>query len=680
MKNIYKIHLFNKNVLVNDFCAQPENSFEALFSLANLLGIKIVEGKDLAHVDLVSFASSQLGQYVPSPFYKGFPKSVRKLTKEQLLFDQLLHYYTTYGLGNFDQPDYSVMEEEFERVAFKEKVVPKQFIIVDEARANIEIVEYVKNLLSSTRPLSKGQYEVVREVIKDFGVKFDECPCKDTAISLLLDETDVYYAKFLRANDFIKIVEQLNFINYDNVYIKRLNLKNKDRIFLKKVLDVLLQGFIDVDDCCERQADWCGILHHLHYKPKTEKAKKFVERMRTGKNTSAYTRFEKAMDDGDVIKAIDILIKEKGSAGFLRKLNYVLSRCTTQEQTAYAVSKMQSDNNVVIIQLMLQYANYRANDKRTFKFPKFNLLRTHTETAEEVAKRRSVICKDTIDTIVNVLKEQLKANLKGKLGKVYIADDMKKIALPLQESASMTGYGNLPKGSRIALPKGKKLRAFTYWEKVNDIDLSVIGVNNDGQQKEFSWRSMYGEQSKAITFSGDETSGFNGGAEYFDLDLDLLKVKFKEFRYFILCNNVYSGVPFNKALCKAGFMMRSKKDSGEIFEPKTVTSSYLIDCDTTFAFLYAIDVETHEIVWLNLGKESRAIIAGNSNLSFLLDYLNATDVINLHSFFTMLATEVVENSEDADVVVCDQPVKTKEGAKVIHSYDTDEILPLLNDK
>ena len=125
-------------------------------------------------------------------------------------------------------------------------------------------------------------------------------------------------------------------------------------------------------------------------------------------------------------------------------------------------------------------------------------------------------------------------------------------------------------------------------------------------------------------------------------------------------------------------MMRDVQDSGEVFEPKTVTSSYLINCESTFAYMYAIDVENREIIWLNLAKDSNQIIAGLDDNSFLFDYFNITDVINVYSFASMLATEVVYDSTLADVVVSDHALPTKEGATVIHSYDTDVILTLLN--
>ena len=54
--------------------------------------------------------------------------------------------------------------------------------------------------------------------------------------------------------------------------------------------------------------------------------------------------------------------------------------------------------------------------------------------------------------------------------------------------------------------------------------------------------------------------------------------------------------------------------------------------------------------------------------------------MNVQKLFSMLATEVVETPEDADVVVTDDAVSVKENAEIIHSYDTERILALMNSR
>ena len=92
----YKEYLFNKHILVNDMeVPSNKNQFETLFALANLFNIRIVQGEKLVDESMIKFASKQLGENVPAPFYKGFPESVRALSPDQLLFDQMVHYIVT---------------------------------------------------------------------------------------------------------------------------------------------------------------------------------------------------------------------------------------------------------------------------------------------------------------------------------------------------------------------------------------------------------------------------------------------------------------------------------------------------------------------------------------------------------------------------------------------------------
>ena len=124
--------------------------------------------------------------------------------------------------------------------------------------------------------------------------------------------------------------------------------------------------------------------------------------------------------------------------------------------------------------------------------------------------------------------------------------------------------------------------------------------------------------------------------------------------------------------------MRDEKDSGEIFEPKTVESSFRITCDSRFAYLFGIDLERDEFVWLNMARDSNLNVAGASSVEFLLDYMDVTDVINLYDFATLLATEIVETPEEADVVFSDRELTLREGTEQIRSCDFEKVIALMN--
>ena len=81
---------------------------------------------------------------------------------------------------------------------------------------------------------------------------------------------------------------------------------------------------------------------------------------------------------------------------------------------------------------------------------------------------------------------------------------------------------------------------------------------------------------------------------------------------------------------------------------------------------------------LNVARESHQHIAGETPMGFLTDYLETTSVINLYDFARMLATEVVDDPMQADVVFSDRDEPMREGAEHIRGQDTERIIELLN--
>lgn len=689
MKDIFKDLLFNHRILV---CEEKENlneSFAARYILSSAYGIRIVSGQELVTKGMVGYSARMLGERVPEPFYRGFPESVRTLTPEALLFDQLLHYATTYGAGDFSEARHSVLEDQddfINRTAFNEKTDVKDFTVLLEEDAVKKLQEFVDDIFKSTRPVSIDQYAFICEFIDTYSWAPEFCVSKNLAVKLLMRYRTIAYARFIKLPDVIKLVDEINYCEYGNKNVKRLNLKNKDRKFITSIIDILVEksDINEVIECFEKKAIWAGLLHHIHYIPKSADGIEFVDFMRGKANLSVYSAFERGMAQGDIESAVWFLKKTKGVSAVLRNLTYILSRCSSKEDIDYVLDQIaESKNGIVLMQLLLDYVFPEDDTRpRIFKFTKHNLMVVHEESSEAAAKRKSRVSDSVKKIVIEKLKEAIPDLYFGTLGKVYIDPDMKNIALPLQETTASSGFGVLPKGSRIHIPEYKKIRAFTYWEKVNDIDLSVIGIAEDYRQVEFSWRTMFRNQSKAITYSGDETSGYNGGSEYFDIDISKFREEHPAIKYLVFCNNVYSNSTFAKCVCRAGYMDRDILDSGEIYEPKTVKSSFTVNADSTFAYLFAIDLEERDFIWLNVAKDSSCHVAGNTKLDFLLKYFNMTKVLNFYDFFAMLSTEVVKKpfDEDVDVIVSDATFSPAylEGKEVIRSCDLERVMALMN--
>ena len=246
MKSIYTDYLFDKYIFVSNG-ETGTDQFETLFALANLFNIRIIEGEKLVSGDMIKYAASRLGQNVPEPFYREFPQSVRELSPDKLLFDQLVHYTITYGFGNFSEAGHSLFEENFERTAFKENADIREFRIITEEEAVYALAEIVNDLLAGTRPLSEGQYNLVKEYITDHGFMPESIASKNTAVKLLMDTRKPEFADFIMMSDVIKLVDEINYNLYQNENIKKLNLKNQDRKFITNVMNRLFEaGRVDI--------------------------------------------------------------------------------------------------------------------------------------------------------------------------------------------------------------------------------------------------------------------------------------------------------------------------------------------------------------------------------------------------------------------------------------------------
>lgn len=351
MKDIYKAFLFQKHILVNDspiFYTSLDEAirerFATIVSLAKMFSIRITEGAEKVCSSMINDASNLLGKDVPDPFYRGFPESVKALSPSELLYDQLLHYTLCYVFGCFpaDIAGHSVLEETYEKIGYEEKTDPVDFKAMDEAEAVTALTEYLKALLSGNRPLSVDQMALITSAYNDFGKDIlpERIPCKDTAVKLLYATRDLAFCNSLKLSDTIKLLQHIQYTVYNSENLKKLNLKNQDRIFLTKVIDWFDEQELQQDDCVcdytecfEKRRIWCGLFHHIHYRSKQNVGLmwRFINDIRNGKNYSVYHYTEVFIKKGYVDSASSFLCKRKGKSCLIRNLNYYLSRCKDEK-------------------------------------------------------------------------------------------------------------------------------------------------------------------------------------------------------------------------------------------------------------------------------------------------------------------------------------------------------------
>lgn len=686
MRKEFKDYLFNKLIVVSKG-ENPDKENASLLCTALMVkfGYNVVKGNYMMDEEVFSFINDSLYYSPAEPFYRGFPESVKKLFPEELLFNQLLSYYKTYGLEDFSQIQHALIEEgPVEKIALYKRYTTKNIIILSEEEAKNKLNEIISDMCKGTRPLNNENYDLLKEYILEYN-NIPEIASKNTLIKLLVDTENLSLIDTLKLNEFIKVVDYLNYYKYNNKNLNKLNLKNKDRKLLISILNKLLENSNpdDVKYCLERRKEWKGILHHLHYH--NNKLNIIYE----DKIKSDSSKFESLLNQGYQLAAMATLHDLKGTSAVLRNLDYIISK--DESKLADILTHLDRFKDefspIITIQMILHYCGFEREEKQ-FVFSKFNLMKVHSQTTKEmVASKTNKLSKPTVDVLKAYFTKTFYNGYKDlDVGNVYIDPSMKKIALPLNSSTSNSGVGSLTTGSRMPIPKGTIIRAFTYWERVNDIDLSAMLMDKDFcSLREMSWRTYgrSGANKNGILFSGDQTAGVEGGSEYFDFDLNKIKEYEPNCKYIVLNNNVFSGVNFADVFCKAGLMVRDSLGSGEVYEPSTVQTSWLINNKSTSCALFAIDLETREIIWLNVGRDSTYRVAGEENQTYIKKYVDVVNYLNIYDLFFAMGNQVKDINEcnsEKDVIVIPKYREIETKAIIITPQDIEKITAYMERK
>ena len=216
------------------------------------------------------------------------------------------------------------------------------------------------------------------------------------------------------------------------------------------------------------------------------------------------------------------------------------------------------------------------------------------------------------------------------------------------------------------------MRFFIYWSQDPgtrvDLDLSAVIYDDDWGYKEhvayFNLRaggygSNYYDPSPRYNaiHSGDITDAPQGACEFIDIDLPSLA----DFgaRYVAMCVTSFTRQKFNTLPeCSAGWMLRSKPNSGEVFEPKTVHDKIDITSESTLVMPLVVDVHERRIIWAdtairsNIGHVNN--IRGNYDSITLigraLTQLRKPNLYDLLALHAHARGKIVSNPDDADVV------------------------------
>jgi hypothetical protein len=264
------------------------------------------------------------------------------------------------------------------------------------------------------------------------------------------------------------------------------------------------------------------------------------------------------------------------------------------------------------------------------------------------------------------------------MGKVYIDPAMERCPIPLNLRSASEGLTIVARGTQMPFSNKSTLRMFIYWVG-QDIDLSSVGYDKDLNEVMHIGYTNLRESGLKSCHSGDITRAPNGAAEF--IDIDVASALAAGIRYVTMTVNVYSGPNFNEhKKCYAGWMTRSKPQSNEVFDPKTVEQKVDVQSASRFAIPVIFDLQEGNAIWLDMVASKRGLNRTMQNVhtarATLRDLLEGALSLDnkpvLSDLFTIHANargEIVDDIEDADTVISwDGDVKPSDVNTILSEY------------
>ena len=388
---------------------------------------------------------------------------------------------------------------------------------------------------------------------------------------------------------------------------------------------------------------------------------------------SPYKHAKKLIKEGKVYEAA-LVFAENGSL-LERNIVWLLSRASIEELPKI-LGLIKESNPIVLIQLLQKIIEDNGTTCRTFVFPFNCKMKVHYETEEEHKLRKSILSIGVKTALVNTLKGKIESYYKSmqNLGKIYISEDFKKVAVPLNTSAMGKGIDVLPVGSRLPIV-GEYIRTFCYWEKAFDIDTSIAFIDKDNNNYNLNWTNYTKKMfDNNALHSGDDRG--DDGSEFIDLNIEGLKKRGIKYAIFTI-NGFGDNLSTGKIYC--GYQNKNNIETA-VWSPKNIELKIHVKGDSRFYAGFAIDFEKNEIVILNqIGESDNQVISRRDYEAYMI-YLKPSflEIINMYSILSCRG-ELVNSPEEADYVFDDNYTldSENENQQVIKSTQIEKMVSLL---
>lgn len=574
-----------------------------------------------------------------SPMYPNFPLQVQEMSEEEFRSNQILHYFSTYGLEYMF--DIEVKEgllpktrKLMERVE-DEQVIPLKTI---DYLTPSEVNEVVINKLAGKKErLLPNELAIVKFIVKrSERPLISEVPFKENIGSIFGESllNGNLQERYRALNEVENIIKHPGDVLDLTEQLVKLNKYKHFKTSLKRGIVEMLEKF-PVAALEENLASNRWSNSFLGAKGKARSRNRNIQLI----DYLSYNKFSKKPECAAIVNQL--------KNGELYSWNQKLEK-------AYYEDKID-----VVMELLRQRPGmyFRQLNRLQNVGMDLSLLSEDMFKMGKDLKTQSIISAmnnfDGDKNVVTAFYHALLGNLKAKEiekihgKKVYLESneiDFEKSVINVTDKFEEGGY--IQNGMAIKLPEDAKiLRFFTYWndKKRIDIDLHATYLKN-GYLNHVGWHGDY--KSNGVTYSGDITH--SNAAEYVDMDIETaLKNGIEKLQFNI---NSYSRVPFkdiDTVFC--GVMVVGElKEKVKLYSAKnTLFRHDLMMNNLSVEYAY-IDLKTRTIQIV--GKSSSSNELNDTNIRE--DKVANLSMQNyLTSLFSFQDVQLVDKEEDAEVVI-----------------------------
>jgi stress response protein SCP2 len=644
--------------------------------------------------DLSRLLSELTGVRKYYPMYPDFPAQVMDASDAELYWNAILHYFSvavsdvTHDPSMVWLPQYvktprhSTRSSSFSlEKALSAATTPYRVLQMGTEQ---DLRDIASNLVSANTSISEQDKQDLRWLIVNGYLPFiAEIPNKENLALIgsvmLLSPAFATVAPFFKtATDVLRLA--VAFFGGD----VSLAVHTKFTTIPRKVRKTILGLLSNCSNVAEDMLRW------------SERWKRLGERLHPGQYAKQYPAVAKAFKElqNKQIKSFDskivsyiahdnwhgvVELLSTRPGDFSRRLDHMLRSWPDPSVVATFGRIAEKVSTPVLLQVMNHF-KHRHSDLRIF-FPKGNISKVKAipnKLPDVPALGQRCVVTTCEQTLVQRFSKL------PSLKNVFLDPRLENYNVPFSQRSASNSLRTLVRGSRVKIDGLQgTIRFFIYWKEKEervDVDLSAMMFDENWQYKEhISYFNLRGGGQVKAFHSGDITSAPEGACEFIDVDIKSLQAVGG--RYVIMCLNSFTKQNFSDMQdCIAGWMLREKSQSGEIFEPSTVQDRIDVTTDADAVLPLAIDVVDRKVIWLDMAYSAGwgfNNVATNFNKITMvgrafteLHKPNLYDLLHLHA---QARGTLVGSEEEADIVFSEKAGTQFQIAEIMSQYMADRV-------